>query len=122
MAEPETLIPSPVPARRLNVSPLDEQAGPVKVSRQLRELFREAFDHLGGVEWLVDFASRNDQNARVFVQAVSKLLPASAADGKGSKIIIDVPWLTRDRLAYKRADENPLDADIVDLVPKLPDA
>lgn len=93
-------------------------AGPTKVTRQLRELFREAFDQLGGVEFLVDFASRNDQNARVFVQAVSKLLPASAADNAKDKVIIDIPWLTRDRLAYQRADQGPMDSDITDVIPK----
>jgi len=86
----------------------------MKVNRQLREVFREAFDHLGGSEWLVQFALSNDQNARVFVQAISKLLPASAAPITGEKIVIDIPWLTRDRLAYK---EGVQDADVVQLMP-----
>jgi len=86
----------------------------MKVNRQLREIFREAFDHLGGSEWLVQFALSNDQNARVFVQAMSKLLPASASPIAGEKIIIDIPWLTRDRLAYK---EGVQDADVIQLMP-----
>jgi hypothetical protein len=90
----------------------------MKVNRQLREVFREAFDHLGGAEWLVEFATANDQNARVFVQAISKLLPASAAPAGGEKLILDIPWLTRDRLAYKDADNQPVDADVVELMPK----
>ena len=85
----------------MSSSPLNADAGPVVVNRQLREIFREAFDHLGGASWLVDFASSSDANARVFVQAISKLLPASASPVTGEKIIIDIPWLTRDRLAYK---------------------
>ena len=93
-------------------------AAPRKVARQLREVFREAFDHLGGAPWLVEFAGKNDQNARVFVQAISKLLPASAPDEDKSRIVVDIPWLTRDRLSYKRADEGPLDNDVVDLVPR----
>ena len=112
------LIPAPPDHPRLRESDLDMPAGPQKVTRQLRELFREAFDQLGGVEYLVDFASRNDQNARVFVQAISKLLPASAADTSKDKIIIDIPWLTRDRLAYQRADHQPLDSDITDVLPR----
>lgn len=50
-------------------------ASPRKGNAQLRDLFREAFDKLGGSDFLVDFATRNDGNARVFVQCVSKLLP-----------------------------------------------
>jgi hypothetical protein len=79
-------------------------------------LFREAFDVLGGAAWLVEFAGRNDQNARVFVQAISKLLPASASPKTGEKIILDIPWLTRDRLAYK---EGPMDKDIDDVLPRV---
>jgi len=92
-------------------------ASPRQVNRQLREVFREAFDQLGGVAWLVAFATRNDQNARVFVQAVSKLLPASAADSRVDQVIIDIPWLTRDRLAYKRIEDGPVDADVTELLP-----
>ncbi len=105
--------------QQLRDTDLSLPASPKKITRQLREVFREAFDHLGGSEWLVEFAGKNDQNARVFVQAISKLLPASAPEGDREKIVIDIPWLTRDRLSYKRADEQPMDADVVDLVPKL---
>jgi hypothetical protein len=90
----------------------------MKVNRQLREVFREAFDSLGGAAWLVAFAQENDQNARVFVSAISKLLPASATPTGNEKVVIDIPWLTRDRLAYKDADEQPVDADVISLMPK----
>ena len=110
------LIPPPPRPQNLRSSPLDEPAGPNKVNRQLREIFREAFDNLGGATWLVEFASANDQNARVFVQAISKLLPASASPQQGEKIILDIPWLTRDRLAYK---EGKMDADVTDILPKV---
>lgn len=88
------------------VSPLNgdlpAEATPRQIIKQLREVFREAFDDLGGASWLVEFASKNDQNARVFVQAISKLLPP-ANDVKNNKgVIIDVPWLTNTRLSYKR--------------------
>ena len=111
----QNLIPVPPPKPGVRSTTLTDDVGPVKVNRQLRELFREAFDQLGGVNYLVEFASANDQNARVFVQAISKLLPASVADSSQDKIIIDIPWLTRERLAYK---EGPVDADVVDILPK----
>jgi len=110
------LIPPPPQNKpSLHVSPLSDEATPAQIKRQLREVFREAFDSLGGAHWLVEFATANDQNARVFVQAISKLLPASANPSQNNeKIIIDIPWLTRDRLAYK---EGAMDDDITDVMP-----
>jgi len=110
------LIPPPPAEQAVSKSKLNADAGPVVVNRQLREVFREAFDRMGGATWLVEFASANDQNARVFVQAISKLLPASAAPAGNEKIILDIPWLTRERLAYK---EGPLDSDIQDVLPRV---
>lgn len=57
------------------VTPLTLPASPRQKVSQLRDVYREAFDLLGGADWLVDFASRNDGNARTFVQCLSKLLP-----------------------------------------------
>jgi hypothetical protein len=56
----------------------------------IRELFREAFDLLGGSAWLVQFASSNDGNARVFVQALSKLIPQELTGKDGSPLTIIV--------------------------------
>ena len=110
-----SLLPPPPSRPQTRNTPLTDDAGPIKVNRQLRELFREAFDQLGGVQFLVDFALESEPNRRVFVQAISKLLPASASPtDKEAKIIIDIPWLTRDRLAYK---EGNLDSDITDILP-----
>lgn len=110
-----SLIPPPPDKPSLRSTPLTDDLGPVKVNRQLRELFREAFDQLGGVNFLVEFALESEANRRVFVQAISKLLPASASPlDKQDKIIIDIPWLTRDRLAYK---EGTLDSDVSDVLP-----
>lgn len=114
------LIPKPATHQSLRSSPLDQTVGPRLVTRQLREVFREAFDRMGGADWLVQFATANDQNARVFVQAISKLLPASATPEGKEKIIIDIPWLTKDRLAYKDADNQPVDADVIQLIPAAP--
>ena len=111
-----SLIPTPTARPLLSASPLSEDAGPTKVNRQLRELFREAFDRLGGVDFLVEFALESEPNRRVFVQAISKLLPASANPiDKADKITIDIPWLTRERLTYK---EGPVDSNVVDLLPR----
>jgi len=100
----------------MRTTKLDEDMSPVRVNRALREVFREAFDRLGGADWLVEFATSSDANSRVFVQAISKLLPASASPITGEKIIIDIPWLTRERLAYK---EGPMDSDISDVLPRV---
>jgi hypothetical protein len=95
------MLPNSKSPQRLRNSPLDENVSPTRVKQQLREVFREAFDQLGGVAWLVEFAQRSEANQRVFVQALSKLLPPSSADKPNERIIIDIPWLTRERLSYK---------------------
>jgi hypothetical protein len=101
------LIPPGPPRFAAPPGSLREDVTPTQVTKQLRALFREAFDELGGSEWLVQFATRNDQNARVFVQAISKLLPPindekTSANG----LVIDIPWLTSTRLAYKRQGDD----------------
>ena len=101
-----SLIPSGPPVFRAPPGSLQEEASPQRVNRQLRELFREAFDNLGGAPWLVEFATKSDQNARVFVQAISKLLPPANDAKGGGGVIIDVPWLTGARLSYKRQGDD----------------
>jgi hypothetical protein len=63
---------------QISDSPLSRPATQAQMKAQLRDVFREAFDRLGGADWLVAFAQENDGNARVFVQAVTKLIPLSA--------------------------------------------
>lgn len=116
MSSLPSLIPPRPPTFQAPPGSLDAEATPVQVNRQLRSLFREAFDTMGGSRWLVEFATRNDQNARVFVQAISKLLPPSADDSKGQGVIIDVPWLTNTRLSYKRSS----DGEVLDVQVKDP--
>lgn len=109
-----SLIPPGPPVFR---PPRGEPAelSPQQVNRQLREVFREAFDTLGGSTWLVEFASKSDSNARVFVQAISKLLPPANDVKQQGGVIIDVPWLTSTRLAYKRqGDDEILDVQVRD--------
>ena len=56
-------------------TPLSQPVGPNTVIKQLREVFRDAFDQLGGAAWLIEFVQADPANARVFVSAMSKLLP-----------------------------------------------
>lgn len=69
------LIPEVIP-QQIRATPLAQAAGPNVVVKQLREVFRDAFDQLGGASWLVDFVREDPANARVFIGAISKLLPA----------------------------------------------
>jgi hypothetical protein len=115
-----SLIPPGPPVFRAPANSLAAEATPQQVNRQLRELFREAFDDLGGARWLVEFASKSDSNARVFVQAISKLLPPANDVKQQGGVIIDVPWLTSTRLAYKREGETEIiDVQVKDGRPAL---
>ena len=70
-----SLIPLPTP-QAIRSTPLTQPVGPNIVIKQLREVFRDAFDQLGGAEWLVEFVKEDPANARAFLGAISKLLPA----------------------------------------------
>jgi len=82
-----------------------------QLQRQVRETFLEAFDRLGGIEYLVTFAQADPANARVFVQALTKMIPkemdvhsaALLAANQQRRMTFDVPWLTSRRLTYKDA-------------------
>ena len=69
------LIPEVIP-QQIRSTPLTQAVGPNIVVKQLREVFRDAFDQLGGASWLVDFVREDPANARVFIGAISKLLPS----------------------------------------------
>ena len=56
--------------------------------RAMKDMFRDAFDRLGGVDFLVEFAQASDSNARVFVQAVAKLIPQELTGKDGAPITI----------------------------------
>lgn len=73
-----SLIP-PVQPQSIRSSALTQPVGPNIAIKQLREVFRDAFDQLGGADWLVNFVKEDPANARVFVSAISKLLPATVA-------------------------------------------
>lgn len=71
-----SLIPQPQP-QNIRSTALTQPAGGNVVIKQLREVFRDAFDQLGGAAWLVEFVKEDPVNARVFISAISKLLPAT---------------------------------------------
>lgn len=73
-----SLIPQPQP-QAIRSTPLTQPVGNNVVIKQLREVFRDAFDQLGGAAWLVEFVREDPANARVFISAISKLLPATVA-------------------------------------------
>lgn len=58
--------------------------------RAIREMFREAFELLGGVDWLVQFAQRSDENARTFVNVVAKMIPLEVTGKDGAPLTITV--------------------------------
>jgi len=70
-----SLIPQAQP-QAIRSTALTQPVGPNIVVKQLREVFRDAFDQLGGAAWLVSFVQEDPANARVFISAISKLLPA----------------------------------------------
>jgi hypothetical protein len=61
-----------------------------KNQKAIKQMFRDAFERLGGVDYLVEFAKANDQNARVFVQAVTKLIPLEVTGRDGMPLSIRV--------------------------------
>lgn len=67
-----------------------DRASPAIVRKELRALMRDAFDQLGGVDWLVRFAQKDDQNARTFVQALSRLIPLELTGKDGGPLTVIV--------------------------------
>lgn len=72
------LIPQAQP-QNIRSTALTQPVGGNIAIKQLREVFRDAFDQLGGANWLIEFVREDPANARVFVSAISKLLPATVA-------------------------------------------
>jgi hypothetical protein len=64
------------------------------MNRMLRKTYIDTFDVLGGMAWLAEFVRRSDENARCFVQELSKQcrMPLeSAAEGTG--LIVNIVTL-----------------------------
>lgn len=67
------------------------RAGEVVTPRKLvRQILTETLHRLGGVDWLVDFVKRDDANARVFFQGITKLLPVELSGPGGAPLTIVV--------------------------------
>ena len=79
-------------------------------------MFRDAFERLGGTDYLVEFAQSNDQNARVFVQAIAKLIPQEVTGKDGAPITIIV---RKEGLEF---DGNIIDGKWQEDLPSLPQA
>lgn len=58
------------------------------VKKELRQIFRDAFDELGGAAWLVRFVREDAQNARTFVQAIARLMPLELTGKDGAPLTV----------------------------------
>lgn len=58
--------------------------------KQIRDVVREAFERLGGADWLVTFANANWENARVFVSLVGRLIPTELTGKNGGELTIKI--------------------------------
>lgn len=56
--------------------------------KAIRDVIREAFDRLGGSDWLVTFATTSPENARVFVSLVGRLIPTELVGRGGGPLTI----------------------------------
>lgn len=70
--------------------PAHEANHPAVVKKELRQIFRDAFDELGGAGWLVRFVRADPQNARTFVQAIARLMPLELTGKNGAPLTIMV--------------------------------
>lgn len=128
-----SLIPPASPPQTLSNSPLDDIVGPRKMTKQMREIFRETLDQLGGAAWLLQFVQSDNTNARVFVQALSKFIAPTVEPVKPAErqpVVLDIPWITQRRLAYKDreiedatlvpTESGRFDADVDDIISRDP--
>lgn len=77
---------NPSPSPGITRPPVPD--APLPSARAIRDLFREAFETLGGAHWLVEFAQESDANARVFVAAITRLLPLEVTGKDGAPLTI----------------------------------
>ena len=75
---------------------------PNKTNAMLREAFLNAFDDLGGQEWLVEEAKKDP---RTFVRCVTKMLPREATVHTDQPLIFQHPDLSPERKAEIKAEE-----------------
>ena len=58
--------------------------------KAIRDVVREAFDRLGGADWLVTFAQASPENSRVFVSLVGRLIPTELVGKGGAPLSITI--------------------------------
>ena len=78
-------------AQGVELLPPAPERGKTEQQRLVRKGFREAFEALGGTDFLVQFATSSPENARTFVQCLSKLMPTElqeAAADTGVQVVI----------------------------------
>ena len=96
------------PARKKVTLPVPDQnlvrEHPAIVKKELRQIFRDAFDTLGGARWLVTFVREDPQNARTFVQAIARLMPLELVGKDGGPLSVVVQMADGSR---KEVDLNP---------------
>ena len=61
---------------------------PAIAVKELRTIFRDAFDRLGGASWLVEFVMEDAQNARTFVQVLARLMPLELTGKDGAPLTV----------------------------------
>lgn len=87
-------MPKPATKRRKVALPAvpdaNAPAHPAIVRKDLRQIFRDAFDQLGGADWLVRFVRDDPQNARTFVQAIARLMPLELTGKDGAPLTVVV--------------------------------
>ena len=69
-----------------NIAPHEDRQN----RRAIREMFRDAFELLGGVDYLVAFAQRSDENARTFINVLAKMIPLEVTGKDGQPLTITV--------------------------------
>jgi hypothetical protein len=71
-----------------------------KNQKAIKQMFRDAFERLGGTDFLVEFANESEQNKRVFVQALTKLIPLEVTGRDGMPLSIRVISLAADQAQF----------------------
>lgn len=86
-------------------------ANAVVAVKELRTIFRDAFDTLGGATWLVAFVREDPQNARTFVQAITKLIPLEITGKNGAPLSVVIQMADG---SQREVQQQPEDASIIE--------
>lgn len=61
-----------------------------RMQTMLRDSFLNVYDRLGAEAWLQQFVQRSDENARVFVNGLLRMVPLEAQGNADSTLIVKV--------------------------------